>query len=97
MQTPEDHVRHLTILADVISAGAIIGAFMKQLPEWAAGAAFLWYVVQVWESHTVQKWWRLHRLGRRTPPAKRRSRHGLAKRAKKFLGSVGGAAADLSA
>lgn len=94
MQTPDEHVRHLTILADVISAGAIVGAFAKQLPEWAAGAALIWYIVQVWESHTVQKWWRLHRLGRKTAP-KRKPRHGLTKKMRALIGAAGGAATDL--
>lgn len=97
MQTPEDHARTLTVLADVISAGAIVGAFMKELPEWAAGAAFLWYIVQVWESHTVQKWWRLHRLGRKTATPKRKRKNRIASQAKRVLATIGSATSDIGA
>lgn len=62
----EPHARILTTTADVISAFAILGSFAKILPPVAALAATIWYMVQVWESHTVQKWWRLHKHRRRT-------------------------------
>lgn len=66
------HARILTHVADTISAGAILGTFLGLLPPLAALAATIWYIVQVWESHTVQKWWRLHRHKRRTYRATRR-------------------------
>lgn len=72
------HVRILTHVADTISAFAIVGTFIKVLPPIAALAATLWYLVQVWESHTVQKWWRLHNRKRRTH-AIRRHRSGVHK------------------
>lgn len=62
----DPHARILTTTADVISAFAILGSFAKILPPIAALAATCWYVVQVWESHTVQKWWRLHKRKRHT-------------------------------
>lgn len=88
------NVRILTHVADTISAFAILGTFIKVLPPIAALAATLWYLVQVWESHTVQKWWRLHRLGRKTAP-KRKPRHGLTKKMRALIGAAGGAATDL--
>ena len=62
----DPHIRVLTHTADTISAVAILGYFAGVVPVLAAFAAFIWYCVQLWESHTVQKWWRLHRKGRRT-------------------------------
>lgn len=62
----DPHSRVLTATADLISAGAIVGSFAKILPPVAALAATIWYAVQVWESHTVQKWVRLHVRKRRT-------------------------------
>lgn len=66
MSLAETHFRTVTLFADTISAGAIVGAFMGILPPIAALAATVWYGVQIWESHTVQKWWRLHKRHRRT-------------------------------
>lgn len=43
---------------DIISAGAVIGTFLGYLPLMAAFLAMLWYVIQIWESRTVQDWWR---------------------------------------
>lgn len=95
MNTPDDHLRNVTVVADAISAVAIVGSFMKVLPPIAALAATLWYLVQIWESHTVQKWWRLHRLNRKT--VKRKHKHGLSKKARAVLASVGTAASDIGA
>ena len=62
----DTHLKILSHTADTISAGAILGSMLGWFPPIAALAATLWYVVQIWESHTVQKWWRWHRLKRRT-------------------------------
>ncbi len=43
-------------VADAISAGAIIGAFVNLLPPLGALAALIWYLVQLYESKTVQGW-----------------------------------------
>lgn len=75
MTDHDTHVRVLTHVADTISAGAILGTFLGILPPLAALAATLWYLVQIWESHTVQKWVRLHMRKRRTyRSTKRRNR-----------------------
>jgi hypothetical protein len=95
MNLPDDHLRHVTVVADAISAAAIVGSFMKVLPPIAALAATLWYIVQIWESHTVQKWWRLRRLNRKT--VKRKHRHGLTKRARGVIAGIGSVASDLGA
>ena len=47
-----------TYVGDVISAGAIVGSFLGYFPIVAALAGFVWYVIQIWESRTVQHWWR---------------------------------------
>lgn len=66
------HLQALSHVADTISAGAIVGSILGVLPPVAALAATIWYAVQIWESHTVQKWWRLHKRGRHTVAARRR-------------------------
>ncbi len=62
----DQHLKALTHVADTISAGAILGTFAGYLPPLAALVATVWYIVQIWESHTVQKWVRLHMRHRRT-------------------------------
>lgn len=81
MNTPDDHLRNVTVVADAISAVAIVGSFMKVLPPIAALAATLWYLVQIWESHTVQKWWRFHVRKRRT--VRRRHKSGIRRKLKR--------------
>jgi hypothetical protein len=49
-----------------------LGTFLGYLPPLAAFVATIWYFVQIWESHTIQKWWRLQRYGRRTATTRRR-------------------------
>lgn len=39
---------------DTVSAGAIIGSLLNYLPPLAAAIAMLWYLVQIYESDTVQ-------------------------------------------
>jgi hypothetical protein len=54
----------LTTVIDFASAGAILTAFLGYLPPIAALAAIIWYVVQTYESKTVQRWVRLRRWKR---------------------------------
>jgi hypothetical protein len=42
--------------AHTVSIGAIVGAIRGDLPEIAAVVALSWYVLQIWESRTVQSW-----------------------------------------
>lgn len=49
---------------DVISAGAIVASFVGWLPLIAAFAGMIWYMIQIWESKTVQAGlarWRVRR------------------------------------
>lgn len=78
---PDHHIRVVTAVADTISAGAIVGSILGWFPPIAALAATVWYAVQIWESHTVQKWWRLHKRKRRTVPPRRSALHRKVKRA----------------
>ncbi len=56
---PPLHLPHPVSLAgDVLGAGAIVGTFLGYLPLAAAFLALIWYVIQIWESRTVQHWWR---------------------------------------
>lgn len=51
------HSQHVTaVVGNAISAAAILASFQGWLPPLAALAALIWYVVQVWESDTVQGW-----------------------------------------
>lgn len=54
--------RPITFIVDSISAGAIVGTIMGYLPAIAALAAVIWYVIQIYESKTIQKMLRLKRL-----------------------------------
>lgn len=49
------------IAADVISAVAIAGTFVGLLPPLAAFGAIVWYVIQIYESDTAQRWIKGHR------------------------------------
>ena len=40
-----------------VSTVAILGTFFGWFPYIAAFAAFVWYVIQIWESKTTQEWW----------------------------------------
>jgi len=41
---------------NIFSLGAILGAFVGWLPAFAALIALAWYLIQIFESHTVQRW-----------------------------------------
>lgn len=41
---------------NIFSLGAIVGAFLGWLPAFAAAIALTWYLIQIFESHTVQRW-----------------------------------------
>ena len=41
---------------DIVSGAAALGSLLGFLPPIVALAALLWYVVQIWESDTVQGW-----------------------------------------
>lgn len=89
------HIHVLTHVADTISAGAILGSILGWFPPIAALAATVWYSVQIWESHTVQKWWRLFRYRRRTyAGVSHRGRH--QKAAKKIIDTIGAGVADIT-
>lgn len=52
----------VTIITDIVSAGAILGTILGDLPYVAALAGMIWYTIQIWESRTVQHWWRNHQM-----------------------------------
>jgi hypothetical protein len=45
-----------TWLGNVISIGAIIGAIFGVVPFIAALVALVWYLIQIFESATAQRW-----------------------------------------
>ena len=51
-------------LGNVVSVGAIFGVFWGWLPGIAAFIALVWYVIQIYESATVQRWAAARRLRR---------------------------------
>ena len=55
----------VNIIGDVISAGAILGTILGDLPYVAAFAGMIWYTIQIWESRTVQHWWRTRQMIRK--------------------------------
>lgn len=61
MNNPPQIMNHA---ADVISAGAVVGAFAHILPPLAALIAVLWYCLEIFESKTVQGFIRGRRLRR---------------------------------
>lgn len=52
-------------VVDAIGAGAIIAAIIGYLPIIAAAVALVWYVIQIWESRTIQHWVENRRMVRK--------------------------------
>lgn len=50
-----NHQIPIGVTGDVISAIAVAGSLMGYLPDLAAAAAFIWYVIQVYD------WWQARR------------------------------------
>jgi len=65
------HERALSYAGDAVSAGAIVATFMGYLPALAGLAGLVWYIIQIWESKTVQK--HIRRLRARQRAARRAS------------------------
>lgn len=63
------HYQALVLTADAVSAVAVIGAIVGWAPPLAAMGALVWYIVQIYESKTVQQW-----LGRRRQRRESRAR-----------------------
>ena len=57
-------IRPLSVVVDGASAIIILGAFAQVLPPIAAFFAGMWYLVQIYESRTVQTWAYRHRIRR---------------------------------
>jgi uncharacterized protein (DUF2062 family) len=53
-----DHSLH------AVSATIALGAIAGVLPPLAALVAILWYAIQIWESKTVQNWFKRKRESR---------------------------------
>ena len=62
MSDPNAHVQTLNHVANLLSAGAIVGCFLGALPPLAAAIAIIWYAIQIYESNTVQKHSRVRRI-----------------------------------
>lgn len=52
----------LSWVGHTLSGAAIIGTLLGYFPAVAAAVAMLWYVVQLYESRTVQRWLQSRRL-----------------------------------
>jgi hypothetical protein len=61
------------IVGHVASTVALAGALTSLLPPLASIVSMAWFLVCIYETKTVQKWLRLHRMRRRR--ARRRVHH----------------------
>lgn len=52
----------MKVVADTASAGAVFGAFLGIFPPLAAFGALIWYMIQIFESDTVQHWLHRHKV-----------------------------------
>jgi len=50
------------LAAQGLSLAAIVGAFMRLVPEVAAFAALVWYIILIYQSATVQHWLHARRV-----------------------------------
>ena len=46
----------VAMTGDAISAGAIVAVLLGYLTPVAAFVALVWYLIQIWESRTIQHW-----------------------------------------
>lgn len=67
----------LATLTHVISMGAIVGALTGMLPVLSAVGALVWYILQIWETKTVQSLWTKHKA--RKTRSRRRTTRGRSK------------------
>jgi hypothetical protein len=56
MLDPRDPVSVLRHCIDWVSAITVVGAVAGYLPPIAAVFAIIWYLIQIYESRTVQGW-----------------------------------------
>jgi len=52
----EDQFDLSHIIAHIFSGSTIVVAFLGYFPAVAAIVALIWYGIQIYESHTVQRW-----------------------------------------
>ena len=52
------------VVGNSLSLGAIVGTLMGWLPYLAAIIAVIWYLIQIYETNTVQTWLRTRRLAK---------------------------------
>ena len=45
-----------TWVGNIASVAAILGTFVGWVPAIAAGVALCWYLIQIYESQTLQRW-----------------------------------------
>ena len=51
----EDPTQHpVRVVADALAAGGIVATFIGWLPSISAILGFVWFIIQIWESRTVQ-------------------------------------------
>ena len=51
-----DGAHPAAVIADFVSAGAILGTAIGYFPLFAAFVGLVWYSIQIWESRTIQHW-----------------------------------------
>lgn len=55
MATPVDQLDLTHVTGHTLSLASIFGSFLGFIPAMAALAGFVWYMIQIYESETVQK------------------------------------------
>ncbi len=64
MNTPEQGINLSAWFGNVASAGVIVSTMLSWLPQIAAIVALIWYIIQIYESPTLQRWFYTRRTRR---------------------------------
>lgn len=62
MSGPDDHSTISQWLTNGVAGSAIITSILGIVPVFAALVALIWYLIQIYESLTVQRWLSLRRV-----------------------------------
>ena len=54
----QEHHETIKQVADAASILTVIGTLMNALPEIAALVSLVWSLIRIWETDTVQNWWK---------------------------------------
>lgn len=60
-QVAQQVQRHVKDVGDVASVATLVGTLADFLPAVAAVFTIIWTAIRIWETDTVQGWWRSRR------------------------------------